>query len=556
MPAVQICQICWYLIVASCYFLFQTHGGLLLSDGSSDQQLFLAALPPSQGQRRLAFGIIALLLIAFCVTAPFANARLSHIDPFIPIFETTILITDLITASLLFSQFFIVRRRALLVLASGYLFTALIVISHALTFPGVFAPTGLLGAGLQSTVWLYIFWHVASPLAMIAYVLINEEDSKVGISPRSVITAIGLTIAIVIAMVCGLTWAATAGNRLLPGIFLDRVQMNESVRLIFAGLMATLDAVGLVLLWRRGRSVLDLWLMVICCAWLFETMMAAVLTDARYSLGWYGGRTFGLIATFIVLLVLLSETTTIYAQLARSVMRRSAAREARQIAMDAMAASIAHEINQPLAAMITNANAGLRWLASTTPDLDEARASFKHIVDDGHRVNDVIGGIRSMFQKDAHGRLLLDANDLVRDVLMMLDLDLQNRRVSVATDLRSDLPQLLADRGQLHQVFLNLIMNAIEAMGSVSDRARVLRVSSDVIPESSNIVFTVEDTGTGVEGMNEDRIFEPFFTTKSAGTGIGLSICRSIIESHGGGLQACANKPYGTIFQVTLPSGG
>src|SRR5271169_2479190 len=145
-------------------------------------------------------------------------------------------------------------------------------------------------------------------------------------------------------------------------------------------------------------------------------------------------------------------------------MRQRGDRQGRQIAMDAMAASTAHEINQPLAAMVTNADAAVRWLTSATPDLDEARAALGRIVDDGHRAGEVIGGIRSMFKKGAHGRLLFETNDLVREVLTMVELDLLNHRVSVITDLRNGLPQLLADRGQLQQVFLNLIMNAIEAM--------------------------------------------------------------------------------------------
>jgi signal transduction histidine kinase len=137
----------------------------------------------------------------------------------------------------------------------------------------------------------------------------------------------------------------------------------------------------------------------------------------------------------------------------------------------------------------------------------------------------------------------------------MVDLDLLTQRVSVATDLRNGLPQLLADRGQLQQVFLNLITNAIEAMGSLTDRARVLRVRTDFAQKSANVLVTIEDSGMGITAEENERIFEPFFTTKSAGTGIGLTICRSIIDSHGGSLRASANKPYGTIFQVTLPTG-
>jgi signal transduction histidine kinase len=136
----------------------------------------------------------------------------------------------------------------------------------------------------------------------------------------------------------------------------------------------------------------------------------------------------------------------------------------------------------------------------------------------------------------------------------MVDIDLRTQRVSVSTELREGLPQLLADRGQLQQVFLNLIMNAIEAMRSVTDRARLLRIRSDNIQESSSVLVTIEDSGTGIERKDKDRIFEPFFTTKSTGTGIGLSVCRSIVEAHGGSLRASANNPHGTIFYVALPT--
>ena len=192
---------------------------------------------------------------------------------------------------------------------------------------------------------------------------------------------------------------------------------------------------------------------------------------------------YNLIGTVFVLLVLLSETTAIYAQLARSNMRRRHDREARQIAMDAMAASIAHEVKQPLGAMVMNANAALRLLMKAPPDLDEVRASLEDIVDDGHRASGVIGGVRSMFRKDAHGRLSLDVNDLVREVLTMADVDMRTHQVSVSIELKDSLPRLVGDRGQLYQVYLNLIMNAIEAMHTISDRVRLLRIKSEFIRE-------------------------------------------------------------------------
>ena len=536
------------------YFLI-ARGVMVAVPEHSEQQFLLSNMPPSQRQIRLALGIVAVLLAAFGVTAPYLNTQLPSVSATIPALETAILICDLITSALLLSQFLITRRWALLVLASGYLFTALIVIPHALIFPGAFTPTGLLHAGLQSSAWLYTFWHAGLPLAVIGYVLLRDADSATSMSDRSLVAVIGVSVAAVIGLVCGLTWIATAGDWLLPRIFLDTVHADPSRIWQTGAVDLSLTAVALALLWLRRRSVLDLWLMVVCCAWLIELTMTAVLLSTRYSLGWYASRIYTLTASIVVLLVLLSETTALYANLARSVMRQRGAREARQIAMDAMAASIAHEVSQPLSAIVTNANAGLRWLTRATPDLNEARASFEVIVNNGRRASEVIGGIRSMFKKEAHGRLLLSANDLVREVLTMVDHELRTHRVSVTTDLRNGLPQLFADRGQLQQVFLNLILNAIEAMGSVTDRARVLRVSSDINQETSDVVVTVKDSGTGIEGKDNDRIFEPFFTTKSTGTGIGLTICRVIAESHGGSLRASTNKPYGTIFRVTLPTG-
>ena len=281
---------------------------------ASDQQLFLlAALPPSKWQIGLALGIVLALLVAFGATAPFANTQLSRIDGFIPALETAIVISDLATSALLFAQFSIVHRPALLVLASGYLFTGMIVIPHVLTFPGAFAPTGLLGAGPQSTAWLYHLWKVSLPVAVIVYVLL--KDTGPSMPQRSPVAAIGWSVAAVIAIACGLTWVATAGEWLLPGI----VGRATLTRHLVGAFDLSLIAGALALLWLRRRSVLDLWLMVMCCILLLEIAMAIMLVDTRFSLGFYASRFYALIATIVVLLVLLSETTILYAYLARSV---------------------------------------------------------------------------------------------------------------------------------------------------------------------------------------------------------------------------------------------
>jgi len=156
-----------------------------------EHQLLLATLPPSKGQIRLALGVVIALLVALAFTIPFTNVQLPRIDAFIPAFETAIVFNDLVTAALLFAQFSILRWRSLLVLANGFLFTALIAIPHALTFPGAFTPTGLLGAGLQSTAWLYWFWHAGAPLAVIGYVLLKDADDRTAKSQRSAAAVIG-----------------------------------------------------------------------------------------------------------------------------------------------------------------------------------------------------------------------------------------------------------------------------------------------------------------------------------------------------------------------------
>jgi signal transduction histidine kinase len=230
------------------------------------------------------------------------------------------------------------------------------------------------------------------------------------------------------------------------------------------------------------------------------------------------------------------------------------ARHARQIAMDAMAASLAHEIRQPLTAVITNARAGLQQLTEPYPDLKEVRATLSDIGADGRRIAEIIGGVQEMFKSSTHDRQTLDVDKVVRDVLAIFEIDARVQRVIVQTDLNDDLPPVLGDSGQLRQLFLNLITNALEAMTDVSGRPSVLRVTSGIA--SSNIVVTVEDTGVGIADKDASRILEPFFSTKAAGTGVGLTICNVILKAHGGSLQVSANKPYGTIARVTLPAGG
>ena len=519
-----------------------------------EQDFILSTLSPGRQQRRLALALVLALLVAFLITAGLLpTIQLGRIDAFVPAYATALFVIDLMTAILLFAQFSILRSRALLVIASGYLFTALIVIPWMLTFPGVFTPSGLLGAGLQTTNWLYILWHAGFPMFVIAYALLKDADPAKGMWWGSAGAAILSSVAMTATVVCAATFIVTAGEAHLPRTMLDPLHFS-TLRLYIAGYQVLLSVAALIVLWVQRRSVLDLWLMVVMCAYVIEICLIAFPVPVRFSLGWYAGRVFGLVSGSLVLFVLLYEITTLYARLLRAVVAERLEREARLMTGDAVSASIAHEVKQPLSGMVTNAYASLRWLDRTTPDLDEAKAALKRITVDGHRAGAVIDSIRAIFKKDAGNRTSLNINELIGEVLALTRNDLQRHRILVQAEPNAQLPEVRGDRIQLQQVLLNLITNAIDSMAA-KDGARVLRVRSQV-DDGGGVIVSVADTGTGIGSQELERIFNPLFTTKSGGMGMGLSICRSIIEAHDGQLWAAPNKPEGAVFQFMLLADG
>jgi C4-dicarboxylate-specific signal transduction histidine kinase len=258
-------------------------------------------------------------------------------------------------------------------------------------------------------------------------------------------------------------------------------------------------------------------------------------------------------SVFLASIVDISERRR--AEEALQTMQAELARVQRSTMMGEITATIAHEINQPLAAIVTNANSGLRWLGNKTPDLTEAQNALRRIVSDGHRASEVIAGIRAMFRRSEQASAYYDVNVLIREVLALVNGELKSNKVEARIELSDGIPEILADRVQLQQVVLNLMMNAIEAMGSVQNGARVLGVNSEV-RDGRDILITVKDSGPGIEPDNLDRIFDRFFTTKSNGMGMGLSICRSIVEAHNGRLWAEPGVRPGSVFRVLLPIDG
>jgi PAS domain S-box-containing protein len=228
------------------------------------------------------------------------------------------------------------------------------------------------------------------------------------------------------------------------------------------------------------------------------------------------------------------------------------ARVTRVTTLGELTASIAHEVNQPLSALVSNAEACLRWLDRGTPDLDAARRSVEWIIDDGNRASEVIRRVRALAKKTDIEKAPLDINDVVREVIALVQRELISHRVWLRTEFAPSLPMILGDRVQLQQVIINLVLNGIEAMQSVTDRPRELVIRSRQ-EERQQVLVSVTDCGIGISAENADLLFNPFFTTKSGGMGMGLSICRSIMQAHGGQLWAIANVPHGATFKFTLP---
>jgi len=241
-----------------------------------------------------------------------------------------------------------------------------------------------------------------------------------------------------------------------------------------------------------------------------------------------------------------------HAEEARREAQAELARVSRVTTMGELTASLAHEVNQPIAAAVTNANTCLRWLTRDRPDVEEARAAAMRIVKDGTRAAEIVKRIRLLFKKSTPQRELVDVNEAVREMIVLLRSEATRYKITVRMELAEDLPRIMGDRVQLQQVLMNLIVNSIDAMKEV-DGTRELAVKSQRT-KKEEVLVSVCDTGVGLPPQQADQIFNAFFTTKAHGTGMGLRISRSIVESHGGRLWAADNSPHGASFHFALPT--
>jgi two-component system sensor histidine kinase/response regulator len=531
-------------------------------DPAPGRRAFLSTLPATSTEKSLGVAVVLASLVVFLAAVPFAKYQLAPVFAFIPMYQSALVVNDLVTAVLLFGQFSILRSRAVLVLASGYLFTAVMAFAHALTFPGLFAPTGLLGAGPQTTAWLYMFWHGGFPLLVIVYSFTKQRAASNRAAPasRAVLAGIGAVVVAAGALVL----LATAAHGALPPIMVGN-RYTPAMATVVSTVWG-LSLAALVALWRRRpHSVLDVWLMVVMCAWLFDVALSAVLNAGRFDVGFYAGRLYGLLAATFVLVVLLLENGKLYARLAElheevaaqnrsleEIVRERTARllQSEKVAtMGSLLAGVAHELNNPLAVLTGHA----QLLRETAEDAALVRRASK-ILEAADRCVRIVRSFLSLARQRTPERSSVSMNQVIAQAIELLAYELKTSDVEVIRELEPELPHVWADAHQLHQVIVNLVANAYQALRRHPQPRRIaIRTRYDAGHRC--LLIEVADTGPGIPPEVQTKIFEPFFTTKPSGegTGLGLSLCRGIIEEHGGAIDVASGTGQGTRFVITLP---
>jgi signal transduction histidine kinase len=528
----------------------------------TDSSIFLSTVPAGRSDKRLALAVAIASTAVFLAAAPFAKLPLAQIPAFLPLYQSALVVNDLITAVLLYGQFRITRSRALLALASGYLFCATMAIFHLLSFPGLFAPTGLIGAGSQTTAWLYFLWHGGFPVFVVAYALLKDQPVR---AEGPVGGPILRGIALALAAAFGLTLVATLGHNALPEIMLG--DADASTKVFVASGAWLLIVVALVALGRRRpHSVLDLWVMVVLCAWIFDVALASVLNHGRYDLGWYSGRIYGLLAASFVLVVLLLENGALYAKLAqaherehrerRLVQEKSVELAALNKELEAFSYSVSHDLRAPLRVVDGYANMieedhGRQLDEDARRLLKVLRASTQQMA---QMIEDLLAFSRVGRTRPTAQPVALE--DLVRQVISEQRMACADRAIEFSV---GQLGVADADPALLKQALANLIGNSVKyTRGRHPGRVEIGCRPADS-PDGATVYY-VKDNGAGFDMRHSHRLFGVFQRFHSQqefeGTGVGLAIVERIIVHHGGRIWAESRPNEGAVFHFTLRPDG
>ena len=529
----------------------------------------LANAPATRAMRTAAGATVVVATLFFLALAPFARTRLPETPAFLPAYEAALALCDLLTGVLLLAQFARLRIWSLLLLASAYLFSGLMIPPHVLTFPGVFSAGGLLGAGPQTAAWIYLVWHFVFPVLVIGYAVLGRTGEPRASRP-------GPAALLAVLACCALTvltvLAATGLHDRLPVV----LQGQSYARVVALGVspaIVVLTLAALIVIALRGRgTVLDLWIMVVLWVWLCDAVLSAVVGANRYDLGWYAGRAFGLAGSAFLLGGLLVELNALYGKLADALLeaedrnhqlersREELARAQRLEAVGQLTGGGAHDFNNLLTAIM-----GALELISRRPGEPERvlrlAASATRAAERGAQL---VRQLLSFARRQSLNPEMLDPNAVLAELRELIARTL-GETVPIELDLAPDARPIRVDAAELQAALLNLANNARDAMpggGVLRLATRNLDVgpgqaapAPDIEP-GAYVAVAVADAGEGMDRATLARAFEPFFTTKPVGkgTGLGLSQVYGFAKSAGGHVSIVSEPGAGATITLYLPA--
>ena len=536
-----------------------------------------AAIP--FGEKKLVFTWILLSSLAFLALVPFAKLHWTPLPAFIPAYESALFFNGLITAFYFFCQFIRINSRGSFVLGLGYLYDALMVLVHGLSFPDVFSKTGLISGNSQTTSWLYMFWHVGFPLFVIAYALIRESQDRLRSNLRNAIILTAGLIGVVGLVLFQIALVTTYID------YMPLMLVNNSYRpalLYTISTIAVLAVISLILLGRKLRTaptILDLWLTVVLSSWLYDVGLSSLFNNGRWDLGFYVGRVYGLVSAGFVLVMLIIETTRLNERLSVATTQlkenndtlearvqerteeladimKQLSQAQKMEAIGNLTGGIAHDFNNMLAIIIGS----LDVIRETAYD-KETDELLQDVLSAALRGSDMTKRLLAFAKKQPLKPQITAINVLIYSLIDLLDRTLGSR-ITITLSLGEDIWPVLVDPPLLEAALTNLVTNARDAMPNgghitiATSNQYIVHQIDMVTGDYAMIEFS--DTGTGMPPEVVEHIFEPFYTTKEPGkgTGLGLSMVFGFMKQSGGHISVTSELGVGTTFRLYLPRAG